>query len=180
MDHGHSILSIAGLRSRLAVFVTALACSIFTIAPVGADEACIRQSLINHDYCGPEGRKTLNRVGSFLVADNIFGPFKGACAAHDYCYQKGGEKIARAMEQKYRISMYQVSDAQFAEFEFEIDYLKSRCDWEFYMRLFKVCVKVPPGQILGCEAWAAAYYAGVTAFAGSAFRSSIESGFICK
>jgi len=156
---------------RMGVLTTMLA-----IVSSVVQAACIRQSLPDHDYCGPEGRALV----SFLIADRLYGPFTGACAAHDYCYWQGGIKIVTAMEQRYRMSMAHASDAQIAEFRFAMDGIKAQCDWNFRMRLLGECRSLAWAKSAKCEAAAELYFLGVDKLATGLFRSAVNAALTCR
>lgn len=157
------------------VICVLMALSVFLATSSKASAACFRQSMENHDYCGPEGRKV-----TYLIPDRAFGDFVSACSAHDACYSYGGEAIVGKMESKFRKSMSSATVGEKAEFKSEILSLKSLCDSTFYDELNQSCASLRLLEGSRCRSAASLYYKVVGAFAEKAFYDSIDTAFTCR
>jgi hypothetical protein len=165
--------TVARLRSTLAL-IGALALGMAQASEAHAK--CIRQSLLNHDYCGAEAGKLKN-----LIPERPIGDFKGACAAHDVCYQFGGEEIVGLMEQRYKQSMLSATSKQKREFRSDIERIKVRCDKAFLSDMNRSCNRVISSLQLKCRDASALYFAAVRTRLGSnAFDQAIDQAFTCR
>jgi hypothetical protein len=142
---------------------------------VATKEPCLRQS-VNKDYCGPEA----NRAVSTAIPDFLFGPFRGVCANHDFCYFAGGQEIVRQMEQKYRMSMISATRNQKDEFKKQMKSIRASCDKQFRDAVFSACKRVPAARRLNCAEAAAAYWGAVRIGAGKAFERAVDVSFTCR
>lgn len=156
------------------IYVVMTSLVLFT-TPAQLNAACIRQSMENHDYCGPEGRKI-----TYLVPDRAFGDFTAACAAHDVCYSFGGEAIVSKMESKFRKSMSSATDSEKAQFRSEIESLKTMCDNTFFDELQQSCSSLQMLEGSRCRSAAMLYYKVVGALADSAFYRAVDEAFTCR
>ncbi len=167
-----------GLNSN-GIFLGFLAsvCLVITtlMTPTELNAQCIRQSMMNHDYCGPEGSKLAR-----LVPEKVIGNFKGACAAHDACYAFGGENIVRKMEGKYQKSMTSATKAEMDEFKKQISAIKKSCDRTFLSDLSASCKTVAIMLKAKCIEASVAYYSAVSLFAGKAFERAVAGAFTCR
>ncbi|MEH6476224.1 MAG: peptidoglycan-binding domain-containing protein [Sneathiella sp.] len=135
------------------------------------------------DYCGPAGEK----FKSFMVADELFGPFGDACQKHDECYTTAASKIIQSMETKYKMSV--VSLDSLTEYREEAKSLfeseKQICDDVFKGTLKTACLSDPdkalqkklrPDEVVvRCNNISAVYYAGVRSVWGqNAFDGAVE------
>lgn len=170
----HQRLSNLPLRIAKSVAVFSMLC--FALVPIGEAQArCIRQSLLNHDYCGIEGSK----IGS-KVPERVIGDFKGSCAGHDACYSLGAEQIVGMMERRYRQSMLSATKKQKKEFSSEISRIRSQCDSQFLFALNRSCNRVALSGQIKCREASGVYYVAVRALAGGAFEGALDQAFTCR
>ena len=143
--------------------------------PTPSANICLRQSRIK-DYCGPENSK----FKSFIVADSLWGPFRSSCQTHDLCYYDGAKQIVSKLEQKYRMSLILASGRMKAEFDAEIDDLRSRCDLQFLGNLKKSCQRLGVAKMARCDNASHWYYSVVDILAKPAFTSAIDTALVCR
>jgi putative hemolysin len=144
-----------------------------TAQPASAQKMCIRQSLLNHDYCGAEG-------GKLQVPERAIGNFKGACAGHDACYSFAASDVVKAMERRYQKSMLSASAKEKREFLGSMAIAKTRCDAQFRSSMGAACNNVNPALRKQCGNAANAYFGAVTVAAWGAFNSSVDRAFTCR
>jgi hypothetical protein len=137
----------------------------------GASSQCIRQSMSNHDYCGPEGRSI-----SGLIPDSALGNFKGACARHDQCYSFGASNVVREMEKKYRMSMLSADKEKKKEFKNRMNEVRRACDESFRGNLESSC---DVGN-KNCRKAANIYYSSVSKLGHKWFEKAVDGAFTCR
>ena len=161
---------------RTAFSLAILAMGSFALSPMGPAQArCIRQSLVNHDYCGAEGAKLFGNV-----PDRLIGDFKGACAGHDACYSLGAESIVIRMERQFQQSMLSATSSQKAQFSGEIAQVKRNCDTRFLSGLNGACDRVAAASQASCRQAAKVYYWGVDKHGAKSFDTSLNEAFTCR
>jgi hypothetical protein len=177
MGHDRTGILAGQKRYKLRLMLAVTAVTALAIIPMGAANAqCIRQSLMNHDYCGAEAGK----IKSY-IPERPFGDFKGACAGHDACYQFGAESIVGMMEQRYRQTMLSATRAQKQEFRGEIDRIKSRCDRNFLSDMNRSCSRLASPVKDKCTQAASIYMIAVQSRLGkNAFLGAIDQAFTCR
>jgi hypothetical protein len=158
-----------------ATFSVFAACAlvIVTAQPALAQRNCIRQSLLNYDYCGAEGSK-------LRVPERAIGNFKGACAGHDACYSFAANDIVKEMERKYQKSMLGASAKEKREFLGRMAVVKTRCDIQFRRSMGTACRDVNPALRDACGNAANIYVGAVTVAAWGAFNNSVDTAFTCR
>ena len=166
--------------SRLAKAAATMAFSLgavgLALMPAAAANArCIRQSLINHPYCGPEGNWK-----SAVIPERVFGDFKGSCAGHDACYSLGAEDIVFRMEQRYQQNMLGANRQQKADFSGDIARVKNGCDTQFLSGLNNACSRVDGVKRSACLQSAKLYYYAVSKHGDAAFDDSLNEAFTCR
>lgn len=153
-----------------------LAASILCIVSTSsANASCIRQSLMKHDYCGPESSKV-----AYLVPERVVGDFKGACAGHDACYAFGGEKVVAMMENRFQQSMLGASQEQKGLFREEMRRIKKSCDRQFNSDMRGACGRVVITGKPKCLTAATGYYFAVSKLADRAFDQALDEAFTCR
>ncbi len=164
---------------RLKTLVSLLAIASFHLAAserLLAQSGCIRQTMMNQDYCGPQASRLRH-----LVPERPIGNFRAACAAHDQCYASGGEQIVRLMEGRYRMSLLRVTAEQRREFRTEMRGMKASCDIAFREDMGAACRSVSFGRArLACTTAANMYLLGVAAGANRAFDRAVEAALTCR
>lgn len=171
IEAGQSLL--AKSAAALGFSLGALGLALLPIEQASA--RCIRQSLINHPYCGPEGNWKSN-----LVPERVFGDFKGSCAGHDACYSLGAEDIVYKMEQRYQQSMLGANRQQKADFRGDIARVKGGCDAQFQSGLNNACSRVEGAKQSVCMQSAKLYYFAVSKYGDKAFDDSLNEAFTCR
>lgn len=146
--------------------------------PTFASE-CIRQSFVNHDYCGPEASKI-----KYLVPDRIFASFKGSCATHDFCYAEGGERIIEIIEEKYQISLQRGITNYINSSEFYTDTIAivNDCNETFKNDMLHQCreAKLTFRQEGVCVSAAFTYSGAVWALGKRHFERATRAAFACR
>lgn len=164
---------IFNIVARSGAWIAAL--SICLAIPVQVQASCIRQSLMNHDYCGPEGSRV-----TYLVPERVVGNFKRACAGHDACYAFGGEEVVAQMERRFQQSMLAANAEQKRVFRSEMQKIKSSCDQRFYSAMKSSCSQVLITKRPECLTAATGYYLAVSKFADRAFDQALNEAFTCR
>ena len=163
---------------KLPALASVLALILFNVAAserASAQSGCIRQTMMNQDYCGSEASRL-----SRLAPERPIGNFRAACAAHDQCYASGGEKVVRLMEDRYRMSLLRVTPAQRNEFKTEMRGMKADCDIRFREDMGAACDRVPLGTRTACRTAANIYLLAVAAGATRAFNQAVDSALDCR
>ena len=176
---GYSVfrqIRIAKPAHCFAARAAILAMLCFAFIPIDQAQArCIRQSLMNHDYCGAEGAKLIGNV-----PDRLIGEFKGACAGHDACYSLGAEQIVVHMERRFQQNMLSATRSQKSEFAGEMAQVKRDCDTRFLAGLNYACERVAPALQSSCRLAARTYYRGVDVFGARSFNQTFDEAFTCR
>lgn len=162
-------------KTAMKFKVFGLALASLVLIPINeANANCIRQSLRNHDYCGPEGSRWAR-----ALPQRVEKRFKRACAAHDVCYYRGGERIVAKMERKFRKSMLSADRKERRLFKSEMRDLRKYCDKRFDRDLKRACNGAGTSG-KACYAARKTYYLGVVAGGRPAFNRAVDSAFTCR
>ena len=161
--------------SALASILAVVSFNTAALERVSAQSGCIRQTMMNQDYCGPQASRLRH-----LVPERPIGDFRAACAAHDQCYASGGEQIVRLMEGRYRMSLLRVTAAQRNEFRTEMRGMKAGCDIDFRRNMGAACHRVPITNRLQCHTAANVYLIAVAAVADRAFNQAVDAALTCR